>query len=215
MNPSDQAVVIGKQTHGLSTPEAHLAIVSPCSVCLNQRSLPSQDGRPACPRRWAAFQKQELDTDGLDSSYYDLLTLTGTTPGQYDDGTKPLANPVYDAPSNSILVWGATFKDNGPTIDANGNVLSPDILDPNFSTDWIQCWSFPFAPKDSEAQYFQKGALMGGDQVEVVVAPMQQVTMAQDGTTQSIPVDGYVTKINANGQFPRQPVSKDLCISGT
>ena len=215
MRSSDQANTIGKQFHSMSIPQTHLGIVSPCSTCLNQRSVQSSDGRPSCPRRAAAAMKQELDEQTLDSSYYNLLVLTGSAPGQQDDGTKPLTNPVYDSPSNSILVWAATFKDNGPTIGSDGTVLSPNILDPKFSSDWLKCWASPFAPRDSEAQYFQKGCLMEGDQVEIVVGPKQQVTAQQSGLSQAIPIDGTVTKINANGQYPRQPVQKDLCVSGT
>lgn len=182
---------------------------------MNQRSVPADDGRPACPRRIAASQKQQLDDQNQDSSYLDLVVLTGSQQGQQDDGTKPLSNPVYDDASNSILIWGAAFKDNGPLVGPDGNVVSPDILDPSFSSDWLQCKALPFAPRDSEAAYFQKGCLMEGDQVELTVATNQQVDAASDGSSSPIQILGTVRKMNVHGQFPRQPVSKDLCVSGT
>lgn len=198
----------------MSHPSVYLGIASPCSTCLNQRSVVSDDGKPACPRRIAASQKLELDDNNLDSSYLDLVVLTGVQPGQQDDGTKPLANPVYDDASNSILVWAATFKDNGPTIGPSGNLLSPDILDPSFSSDWLQCKPIPFTPRDSEAQYFQKGCLMEGDQVEISVSAQQQVVGTTTGDSQALALAGTIHKVNAYGQYPRQPVSKDLVISG-
>jgi len=214
MRPYDQAVSIGQQYKGMSHPQTFMGIASPCSTCLNQRSTISDDGKPACPRRIAASQKLELDDNNLDSSYLGLVVLTGVQPGQQDDGTQPLANPVYDTASNSILVWAAAFKDNGPTIGPSGNLLSPDILDPNFSSDWLQCRSLPFTPRDSEAQYFQRGCLMEGDQIEISVAARQQVTGTPDGDSQALALAGTVHKVNAYGQFPRQPVNKDLCVSG-
>ncbi len=215
MKPTDQAIVIGQQFHSLSIPQSYLGIVSPCSSCLNQRSAISDDGKPACPRRIAAAQKQNLDANNQDSSDLALVVLTGTSDGQQDDGTMTLSNPVYEDSLNTILVWVAAFKDNGPTVDSGGNLLSPDILDPSFSSDWLQCKSRPFVPRDSEAQYFQKGCLMEGDQVEIQFSPRQQVTGQPDGDSAAIAAAGTVHKINAHGQFPRQPVSKDLCVSGT
>ena len=214
MKASDQAVVIGQQYKGMSHPQVYLGIVSPCAGCLNQRSVISDDGKPACPRRIAASQKRELDDNNIDSSHLDLVVLTGVKPGEQDDGTKPLANPVYDEASNSILEWSAAFKDIGPTLGPSGNLLSPDILDPSFSSDWLQCKQVPFTPRDSEAQYFQKGCLMGGDQIEISVSTRQQVVGSPDGDSRALALGGTVHKINAYGQFPRQPVSKDLCVSG-
>ena len=103
----------------------------------------------------------------MDSSHLNLVTLTGSTQAQQDDGSQPLQNPVYDDASNTILVWAAALKDNGPTVGPDGNLLSPDILDPSFSSDWLQCKALPFTPRDTEAEYFSKGALMEGDQVEM------------------------------------------------
>jgi len=174
----------------------------------------SVDGKPPCPRRVAAFMKQELDLNNEDSSSLNLLILTGTAPGQTDDGTQPLVNPVYDSSSNSILVWTATLKANGPTFAANGSVLSPNILDPNFSSDWIQCCTHPFSLRDPESHYFHKGCLMEGDQVEIIVSTNHQTKTQSDGTSVAIPIEGTVTKINTIGQFPLQPVTKDLCPSG-
>jgi hypothetical protein len=214
MKSSDQAVAIGQQYQGMSHPEVYVGMVSPCTTCLNQRSITSADGKPPCPRRVAASQKLELDNNNMDSTFWNLVVLTGVQQGQQDDGTKPLANPVYDNASNSILVWAAAFKDNGPTIGPSGNLLSPDILDPNFSSDWLQCKPLPYTPRDSEAQYFQKGCLMQGDQVEISGSLRQQVTANPDGTSQALPLGGTVHKVNASGQYPLQPVSKDLCVSG-
>ncbi len=175
----------------------------------------SVDGKPPCPRRVAAFMKQELDLNNEDSSNFNLLVLTGITPGQTDDGTKSLTNPVYDTSSNSILVWAATLKANGPTFAADGSVLSPNILDPKFSTDWIQCSSYPFTPRDPGSHYFHKGCLMEGDQVEIVASSSHQTNTKSDGASVVLPIAGTLTKINVTGQFPLQPVTKDLCPSGT
>jgi hypothetical protein len=214
MRTSNQADVIAQQFHGLSIPQSHYGIVSPCSTCMNQRSIPSSDGKPACPRRAAAIAKQELDDNGFDSSNLGLVVLTGNSPGDQDDGTKSLTNPVYDPSSNSILVWSATFKDNGPTYASDGTLVSPDILDPNFSSDWLQCWVQPFSPREGAAQYFQKGCLMEGDQVEIVVSNTQQINKQSDGTLIPMPIAGSVQKVNATGQFPLSPLTKDLVPSG-
>ena len=215
MNHSDErAINLAKQFNSFSIAQSHQGIVSPCSSCLNQRSVTGLQNRPFCPRRSAVVSKQQLDNQNVDSSHYNLLVLTGTSSGLQDDGTKPLANPVYDSSSNSILVWVATFKDNGPVIAADGTVLSPNINDPSFSSDWIKCQSFPFTPREHEASYFQKGCLMPGDQVEVSISPNQQITAQSNGSYNSLPISGTITKFNIIGQFPLQPVNKDLCVSG-
>jgi hypothetical protein len=217
MQPYNQANIVSQQFQGRSIPQSHQGIVSPCSSCLNQRATSdSIGGKPSCPRRVAAAAKQQLDNNSIDSSQYDLLVLTGSNPGEQDDGTKALSNPVYDSTTNTILVWSATFKDNGPTFADDGTVLSPDILDPNFSSDWIQCWQRPFTPRDPEATYFQKGCLMEGDQVDIIVNSAQQIsTNSINGDSSPLPIDGTVNKVQSVGQYPLQPILKDLTISGT
>jgi hypothetical protein len=156
-----------------------------------------------------------MDSQGVDSSSLDLVVLTGVG-GQSDDGTQSLANPVYDSPSNSIHVWVATIKDNPPKTDsATGAVVSAGLLDPSFSTDWIVCHQFPMSPRDSEAQYFQKGALMEGDQVEILVAPQQQISVDSTGGSNAVNIAGTVHKVNFHTMFPRVPVDQDLCVPGT
>lgn len=145
----------------------------------------------------------------------DLVVLTGVN-GEADDGSKPLANPVYDTGSKSILVWIATVKDNPPRVDAStGKVVSPGLLDQDFSSDWIVCRQFPVAPRDTEAQYFQKGAFMEGDQVEVLFVPQQQVVSDSEGNSKAINVAGTATKVNFHTLFPRLPVEQDLAVPGT
>src|ERR1017187_1560775 len=215
MRPTDQSVSIAKQARALVAPQSFQGIVSPCSVCNNQRIANTDDGRPGCPRRSAASLKQQMDSQGVDSSSLDLIVLTGVD-GQSDDGTQSLANPVYDSPSNSIHVWVATIRDNPPKNDATtGAVVSAGLLDPSFSTDWIVCHQFPMSPRDSEAQYFQKGALMEGDQVEILVAPQQQISVDSTGNSNAVNIAGTVHKVNFHTMFPRIPVDQDLCVPGT
>jgi hypothetical protein len=215
MRPIDQAISIAQQYRANSAPASYQGIVSPCSACLNQRINPTQDGRPGCPRRVAAYRNNEMGNAGVDASSMALTVLTGVN-GLSDDGTLPLANPVYDTPSNSIMIWVATIKDNPPKVNANtGQVLSPGLLDPSFSTDWLVCQSLPVAPRDSEAQYFQKGALMEGDQVEIILAPQQQLTTDSNGNSQSLNIIGTASKVNFHSLFPRVPVNQTLVVPGT
>jgi hypothetical protein len=213
--PVDFAISIAKQNQAMSAPQSLQGIVSPCSVCVNQRISQAADGRPGCPRRSAVSLKQEMDDNGADTSSLSLVVLTGID-GASDDGTQPLANPVYDSSSNSILIWTAGIKDNPPKVDpVSGAMVSPGLLDPAFSTDWISCMPFPVAPRDSEAQYFQKGALMEGDQVEVLLVPQQQIVSDSVGGSYAINVPGTAQKVNFHSLFPRVPVDQDLCPAGT
>lgn len=214
MRPVDPAISIAQQYRANSAPQSYQGIVSPCSVCKNQRVAQTDDGRSGCPRRAAASLKRQMDDQGVDSNSLDLVVLTGLN-GQSDDGSQPLANPVYDTSSNSILVWVATVKDNPPRVDDNGIVATPGLLDPSFSTDWIVCRPFPVAPRDSEAQYFQKGAFMEGDQLEILLAPQQQIVTDADGDSQALNVSGTAQKVNFHSLFPRIPVEQDLCVPGT
>lgn len=215
MKTVDQAISIAQQYRANSAPQSFQGIVSPCSVCKNQRIAQTEDGRPGCPRRSALSLKQELDAKGADSSSLDLIVLTGIN-GQKDTGGSPLANPVYDTASRSILVWVATVKDNPPRVDAETEVMvSPGLTDPAFSTDWIVCRPFPVTPRDSEAQYFQKGAFMEGDQLEILFVPQQQITTDLDGNSQAVNVTGTAQKVNFHSLFPRVPVDQDLCVPGT
>jgi hypothetical protein len=215
MRPTDQSISIAQQYRANSAPQSFQGIVSPCSVCQNQRIAQTEDGRVGCPRRSAVSLKQSLDNNGADSSSLDLVVLTGVS-GQVDDGTQPLVNPVYDTATNSILVWTASIKDNPPKVDpVTGAVVSPGLLDPAFSTDWISCQPFPVAPRDSEAQYFQKGAMMEGDQVEVLLVKQQQVVSDSTGNSIAINVPGTVHKVNFHSTFPRVPVDQDLAPAGT
>jgi hypothetical protein len=215
MRPVDQAISIAQQSRAYARPESLQGIVSPCSVCVNQRIAQTPDGRPGCPRRSAASLKLQMDDQGADSSSLDLVVLTGVN-GQSDDGTQPLANPVYDTATNTILVWTAAINDNPPLVDqSSGAVVSPGLLDPAFSTDWIVCRPLPFTPQDSEAQYFQKGALMEGDQVEATVATKQQVSVDAAGNSAALSLAGTVRKVNFHTLFPRIPVDQDLAVPGT
>lgn len=211
----EQAVSIAQQYRAQSAPQSFQGIVSPCSVCINQRIFPTSDGRPGCPRRVAAFHKQELETAGLDSSSLDLVVLTGVN-GATDDGTQPLVNPVFDTATNTILIWTASVKDNPPRVDpVSGAMVTPGLVDPAFSTDWITCQSFPVTPRDSEAQFFQKGTMMEGDQVEILLVFQQQITTNPDGTSDALNVIGTAHKVNFHSLYPRIPVNQDLCPSGT
>lgn len=57
--------------------------------------------------------------------------------------------------------------------------------------------------------------MMEGDQVEVILAPQQQITTDTTGDSQTVNIAGTVHKINLHTLFPRIPVDQDLCVPGT
>ena len=182
----------------------HLALVSPCSTCKNQLTAPGPNGQPACPRR--VLQAQSATT-----SIADHLVLFGTE-GTANAGDGSYRNPVYWDDGHAILVWTALLEDNGGVYDASGNQIAPGILDPSFDTGHIQCRPLPIVPQDSEAAYFQQGALAENDQLEVALTANQQ--QATD-TGAPVLIDGFGKKVCFVFNHPRTPVSKDLCPAGT
>lgn len=194
------------------TTPIHLAIVSPCSACKNQLTEP-KDGKPACPRRMLEAQKQAIEEQGGSTEHLNHLLLSGTE-GTENEGDGSLRNPVYF--NDSIFLWVATLSDNSGVRDAEGNLLAPHLLDPAFlqsKTEYIQCRPLPVVPRDHEAAYFQKGAFMEGDQLEVSFTAGQQLEQVSSGT-EPVLIDGFAQKVNFLFYHPRTPVEKDLVPAG-
>jgi hypothetical protein len=57
--------------------------------------------------------------------------------------------------------------------------------------------------------------MMEGDQVEVNLAPQQQLITDTTGDSQTVNIAGTVHKVNFHTLFPRIPVDQDLCVPGT
>jgi hypothetical protein len=56
---------------------------------------------------------------------------------------------------------------------------------------------------------------MEGDQVEILVAPQQQISVDSTGDSTPVNIAGTVHKVNFHTLFPRIPVDADLCVPGT
>jgi hypothetical protein len=181
-----------------------LALVSPCSTCKNQLTAAGPNGQPTCPRR-------VLQAGGATTTATDHLVLYGTE-GTANEGDGSYRNPVYWTDGHAILVWIALLGDNGGVYDGAGNPVTPGILDPGFDTSHIQCRPLPIVPRDSEAAYFQHGALAENDQLEVSLTSSQQQAM---DTGAPVLIDGFGKKVSFVFNHPRTPVNKDLCPAGT
>lgn len=189
----------------------YLALVSPCSTCKNQLAAP-QPGLPACPRRAIEAKMKQASDAGGDTAAISHLALYGTE-GTDQAGDGSYRNPVYGDTEHAILVWVAALMDNGGTLDSQGNVVNPNLLDPGFDTKYMHCRPLPVIPSDSEAQYFAQGAFMEGDHIEVRQSAQQQLDVS--GSNQAVLIDGFAQKVNFVFFHPRQPVTKDLCPAGS
>ncbi len=193
------------------------AIVSPCSTCINQRSE-AKDGKPACPRRqWMAHAKQLESAEQPIPPSLNPVLLTGNE-NTDNDGTDSLRNPVYSDESHHILVWVAKLEDNKGVYDKEtGNRVQPHILDPSFDTDYIQCTSKPYSIRDTEANYFMKGAWKEGDLLEVDETPKDQLGLVEGEQAEFDPVkvNGVAQKIDFPFKYNRKPIEKDLAQRGT
>jgi hypothetical protein len=203
------------------------AVVSPCSTCMNQNSIMTPEGKPACPRRkWQADQTTyQQQQNGNSDPRLVPLCLYGTE-GTPQYGNQALTNPVYDNTGKSALVWIATTRDNSGIRDINDNVVAPSILDPTFIpqyTDWIYCRPLPYIPAQHEAAYRQSGALKEGDVIIAISAENQQnypttnvdqkLTQAQYDTV--LAVGGVVQKVDLAFNTPRANVDIGHTIAGT
>jgi hypothetical protein len=192
----------------------YFAIVSPCSSCNNQRSVPDTVNKlPACPRRAAIAYQQELQNAGLSSVQADPLALTGNEDVTSTSSTG-LVNPVYSSALNTVLVWIAAVSDNIPTTDSQGNVLNPALLSPGFDTNYINCRSNPVTPSDNESVYRSKGAWAEGDQLTVQLTGTQQ-TIPTDSGPVSILLEGFANKVNFAYSSPRVPLARDYSVGGS
>jgi hypothetical protein len=193
------------------------AIVSPCSSCTNQRSE-AKDGKPACPRRqWIARAEQLAEAGEPIPESLNPVLLTGYE-GTDKDGTDSLRNPVYSNDSHHILVWIAKLDDNKGIYDREtGKRTQPHILDPGFDTDYIQCTFQPYSVKDTEANYFMKGAWKEKDLLEVSDTPKDQLGLGEGEQAEFDPVkvNGSAQKVDFPYKYNRKSVDKDLSPRGT
>jgi hypothetical protein len=194
--------------NALDVPRAGLAVVSPCSQCSNQRSEP-KDGKPACPRRaWKKYIGDLQTNGGVLGPGLDLVQITGTS-------GDALANPVYSDDQHVILVWAAHLRDNMGVLDEQGNVVTPQILDPGFNTDFIKCNPNPYVVRDTEANYFLRGAYREFDTLEAVSVQNQHQAPGNDGSFAPLPIEGYAQRVDFVYRFNRQKVEMDLTPRGT
>lgn len=151
MRTTDQLISVRSALQDAGAAQSSLAIVSPCSTCVNYRAVDDADGLPACPRRY--WQKRADDmqsqgyTDGLPAAY--LLRKAR------DPKAAGLENPVQWPEGNTRLVWIATLEDN--------RAVDPDLLTPGFDTNTIQCRPMPYLPASREADYYAGGQFKEND----------------------------------------------------
>ena len=190
-------------------------IVSPCSTCSNKRAVPDTvNGLPACPRLEAQAAKSEYTAIGLSTIQFDPLALTGNEDADPPTNSTSLVNPVYSTALNSILVWVATVKDNATIYDSDGNLVNPDLLDPDFDTNYIRCKEKPITPADHESVYRQKGAWNENDQLNITFSGTQQTIPGTDSSTLVL-LNGFANKVNFAYSSPRIPADRDYGVSGT
>jgi hypothetical protein len=176
-----------------SAPRKELAIVSPCSHCQNfiQQSSAgiSNSFRSICPRRTWIQQSQNNLNDPL--AVDPVLYLSGTTDPNI------LANPVVDESTNNYLVWVAAVDDNPGIVDANTNIITPGILDPDFNNLYIRCRLYPYVSEYHHDVLRSLGPFQENDQViaEQHTVP-SMTTPYTNGTIQhyNTPVAGTVAK---------------------
>ena len=196
------------------------AILSPCSTCANQRSVPDPNGRQnICPRRgWQnTYAVQQVSSDPDDVSSLPNIRHLALTGIQAQDEANNfqggLVNPVYDNSGNSIVVWVAKVEDNDVLTDpATGLTVNPSILSGpgSFNTDYIVCSSYPYGPEMNEANLFQSGGLREWETVSVTDNIVQP---SLDGlTTESY--KGTVKRAILLKQTPRKPTFDHECPQG-
>lgn len=194
------------------TPTFGFGIASPCSTCTNRNSLPGADGTPACPRAVLDSQKQDSQTNGVDFSSFEHLTLTGLEANPFaTDSPGSYANPVYDAGRNSIYIWVARLVDNPGEYDSENNLVVPPLTDPSFlptHASQIKCYSLPVVPADTLAQYYSRGRIKEGDQVLITALEGQQLD--SDNVTPAV-YGGVATRLALHQSFPvtSRPVKDD------
>jgi hypothetical protein len=145
-------------------PTKRLGIVSPCSTCKNfLTTVPDGDKvHVPCPRQLWIERLQQQDTDDPDDICPGYLGETGT------EGSS-LANPVYSESSGNVLIWVALEDNNDGVLDANGNILAPDLLSPGFDnvadSEYLRCEELPYVLDKTQAQMQNDGVLHEGDRI--------------------------------------------------
>jgi hypothetical protein len=123
-----------------------------------------------------------------------ILTRTGSD----DDSSGQLVNPVHSAEDGAVLVWVALIDDNQGVDDpVTDEELTPDILDPDFDSQYIVCQTLPFVPDVHQAAYNQGGVFKEGNRLLVHTIPNFQVSL--DDTL--VPVAGFVRKTDFSSTF--------------
>lgn len=197
------------------------AILSPCSTCVNQRSVPDPNGgrQNICPRRgWQSsysIMTSNVDADPDNStSSVRHLALTGIdSQDEANNFSGGLVNPVYDDTGKSILVWIAMVSDNDAVTDpTTGAIVNPSILTgpTQFNTDYIQCKSYPYGPETNEASLFQSGGFREWETLSVTDNIEQPSLDGQ--STESY--GGTVKRAILLAQTPRKPTFDHECPEG-
>lgn len=133
-----------------------------------------------------------------------LLSASGT------DQTDKLANPVYLETENTVLIWVATLDRNQGAFK-DGKRVCPDILNPGFDTNYINCRDYPYTIKQSEIEMYGGGVYKEGDQLEVTSFPSPQVNSVGD----QIPVAGFAKKVTLASRHSFLLPDEDLLVPGT
>ena len=201
------SVPLSQSIPSLSLARTYLAVVSPCSQCSNKRSSPDPiSGAPACPRLlWAAYAA-ELAAASQDISALAPLLLTGNS------SNTQLSNPIYSDDQDATLVWIATLKDNSGVYDEDGNVVTTQILDPDFDTTYIRCQTYPFTPGVSKTTYRANGSFREMDNLEARILYNHQLA---DITNDPVVIAGTASKIQFGFLQPQTKVNLDTCPVGT
>jgi hypothetical protein len=206
--PETGANNLAQLFESMGVSRGHLAVVSPCSQCVNQRAE-SKDGKPACPRRaWKKYIGDLVANGGEVDPGLNLVQITGTS-------GDALTNPVYSDDQHVILVWAAHLQDNMGEFDSAGNLLTPQILDPGFNTDYIRCNPKPYVIRDTEANYFLRGAYREFDTLETVSMQNQHLVPGNEGQFVPLPVEGHAQRVDLAYRFGRRRLEMDLTPRGT
>jgi hypothetical protein len=181
------------------------AIVSPCSTCTKYQDFDTNENQevtPPCPRRYWKNEHEAYKKDERDYDPSGHLLETGTK----DQNT--LKNPVFSRASNSILLWVAKLVNNRPN-KSSGN---PDILDPGFNTDYIECELLPYIPEETQQSMWSRGVYQEGDLILITPNPRPQLQGILNEPEQ---LGGSARKVNFHRRFSLEAPAWDKIVSGT
>lgn len=194
------------------TPRSFRAIISPCSGCQNFQTDP-QKGTPACPRRYWEEQSQAFIQGTADVEEPPQYLLA-----KNNDGTRGYQNPVYDAPSQTAVVWVAPLLLNLGSRAPSGELQTGSILEKEaFDTRYIRCQMIPVTPSRSWAELASSGLYKEWDQVVVDPLDQDQWSLQIGGTDvpeSPVKIGGVCTKLNFTFSFPMTSPKTDRVPSG-